>query len=487
LLLAIAAIPIALAFAYAGLQAILRIVPTNTIPDEASVTLNIPVLLGSLGIALATVILVGLAPALHSANPHLAAALNSIRSSGSRTKRRLLSGFVVTEIALSLALLMLAGLMVRSLLKVESVAVPFSPDHTLTMRVPLSDERYSTPDMRIHFFRELLDRASAVPGVNQATVDAVSPFMDMYVARMQLDSQSSEKHLVSIHLTDPAYLGISSRKMLLGHFLDAREISAASHEVVITENFAKRYFSGQNVIGQTIYLPGVSADRDKKTSAGGGQQDDAFTIVGVMSDLPSFIGLGEDYPHIFIPYTVAPSAASVLILSTALPADGLVNPVRQIVYSMDKDQPVIEAMSLRHMLDMYGYAGPRFLVALFGSFAMAALLISLVGIYGVLSFTTSQRTHEIGVRMALGANRAHVMWLVLRQACMLALLGVAMGLPLAFLAAHLAKSELVHTSLYDPLTIVMVVCVLPLLAVAGTYLPARRAAATDPVIALRAE
>jgi ABC-type antimicrobial peptide transport system permease subunit len=118
---------------------------------------------------------------------------------------------------------------------------------------------------------------------------------------------------------------------------------------------------------------------------------------------------------------------------------------------------------------------------------MAALLISLVGIYGVLSFTTSQRTHEIGVRMALGANRAHVMWLVLRQACMLALLGVAMGLPLAFLAAHLAKSELVHTSLYDPLTIVMVVCVLPLLAVAGTYLPARRAAATDPVIALRAE
>jgi ABC-type antimicrobial peptide transport system permease subunit len=144
-------------------------------------------------------------------------------------------------------------------------------------------------------------------------------------------------------------------------------------------------------------------------------------------------------------------------------------------------------MSLQQMLDMYGYAGPRFALALFGTFAAAALLLSLVGIYGVLSFVTSQRTQEIGIRMALGASRGRVMWLVLRQACVLAALGVLVGLPLAFVAGRLAKGELVQTSQYDPVTLIVAILILPLLAVAGTFLPARRAAATNPVTALRAD
>jgi ABC-type antimicrobial peptide transport system permease subunit len=139
------------------------------------------------------------------------------------------------------------------------------------------------------------------------------------------------------------------------------------------------------------------------------------------------------------------------------------------------------------MLDMYGYAGPRFSLALFGTFAGAALLLSLVGIYGVLSFVTSQRTQEIGIRMALGANRSDVMWMVLRQAFLLALLGVAVGLPLAWVAGRFAKDELIQTSQHDPVALIAAICVLPLLAVAGTYLPARRAAAINPVAALRGE
>jgi ABC-type antimicrobial peptide transport system permease subunit len=139
------------------------------------------------------------------------------------------------------------------------------------------------------------------------------------------------------------------------------------------------------------------------------------------------------------------------------------------------------------MLDMYGYAGPRFALALFGTLAAAALLLALVGIYGVLSFVTSQRTQEIGIRMALGANRANVMWMVLRQACLLALMGVAAGLPLAFAAGRFARGELIHTSPYDPLALLAVVLLLPLLAIAGTWLPARRAAAIDPVQTLRSE
>jgi putative ABC transport system permease protein len=269
--------------------------------------------------------------------------------------------------------------------------------------------------------------------------------------------------------------------MMQGHFLDSREVASASHEAVISENFAQRYFAGENAVGRTVRLPEFKPDGKIKLA------DDAFTVVGVMTDLPFFVGFNENYPHIFLPYTVAPAAADCLIVSTSLPADLLINPMRQTVHTIDKDQPIVEMMSLRQMLDMYGYAGPRFSLALFGTFALAALLLSFVGIYGVLSFVTSHRTHEIGIRMALGSNRTQVMWLVLRQALILALLGVAIGLPLAFLAGRLARQELIQTSQFDPLTLIAAVCILPMLAVAGTCLPARRAARVNPVSALRME
>jgi putative ABC transport system permease protein len=480
-LLALASMPLALGFAYAGLKATLRIVPTETIPDEAVITMNVPVLLCSLGIALATVAIFGLAPAWHSASPHLAAALNRIRSSGGRTQRRLLSGFVVTEIALCLALLMLAGLMVRSLIAVESVPVPFSPDSTLMMRLPLAEAHYPTTQSWSIFFRDLLDRLRAVPGVKSATIDAAFPFIDMYGEHVEIGSEPADKREVSIHLTSPEFLDLSGRTMLEGHFIDAHEVSAQAHEVVISENFAQRYFAGESPIGRTIHLPEFKPDGKNKLA------DDAFMVVGVMRDLPFFVDARENYPHILLPYTVAPEAASILLVSTAVPADELVNPVRRTVYAIDMDQPVVDAMTLRQMLDMYGYAGPRFTQALFAAFAAAALLLALVGIYGVLSFITSERTQEIGIRMALGANRRQVMWMVLRQALVLAALGVAAGLPLALIAGRFAEGELVETSRHDPLALMAAICILPLMAVAGTYLPARRAAHIDPVSALRSD
>jgi ABC-type antimicrobial peptide transport system permease subunit len=269
--------------------------------------------------------------------------------------------------------------------------------------------------------------------------------------------------------------------MLQGHFLDAREIAAQSHDAVISENFARRYFAGENAVGRTVHLPEFKPDGKTKLT------DDSFTVVGVMSDLPFFVDARENYPHILLPYSVASQAANTLIVSTSLPAGELINPVRRTVYSIDNEQPIVDAMPLREMLDMYGYAGPRFSLALFGAFAGAALLLALIGVYGVLSFVTSQRTQEIGIRMALGANRANVMWMVLRQALVLAVIGIAVGLPLAFFAGRLAQGELIQTSQHDPLALIAAVCVLPLLAVAGTYLPARRAANINPTTALRSD
>jgi putative ABC transport system permease protein len=481
LLLAVIAMPLALSFAYAGLEATLRIVPRDTIPDEAVVTMNLPVLLVSIGIALFTVLVFGLSPAWHSANPCLTAALNSIRTTGSRAQRRLLHGFVVVEIALSLALLMLAGLMTHSLVAAESVPTSFPPDHTLLMGVRLDPRRYPQPEDKARFFRELLERVSHMPGVKAATVDTELPFLWGYGVRIQTGNQPVRQNDYSnLHLTGPAYLDISRQQMLQGHFIDAREISEHSHEAVVTENFVKHYFPDGNALGQTVHLVEFTPFGKEHPV------NDAFRIVGVMKDLPMYPGYTRDDPHIFLPYTVAP-VMSTVVIATNLLADNLVQQARRAVYSIDKDQPVTDAMSLRQLLNMYGYAGPRFALALFGTFAAAALLLSLIGIYGVLSFVTSQRTQEIGIRMALGANRGNVIWLVLRQACVLALFGMMAGLPLAFFAGRFARNELFHTSMYDPVTLAVAVLILPVLAIAGTWLPARRAAAVDPAKALRAE
>ena len=482
LLLAFTAVPVALLFAYAGLQATLRIVPYETIPDEAVVSMNIPVLLASLAVAVLTVILFGMAPAWHVANPRLANALRSgVRASARPAQRRLLSGFVITEIALSLALLMLAGLMIRSLLAVEAVPISFSTDRTLLMGIPLGQDRYSTTESQLRFYREFLDRARQVPGVKAVTVDDAPPILDINGVQVQVSGQPIDKRWNSLHLVDPGYLAVSGRAVVAGHFLDEREIAQQSHDAVISEAFAQRYFGGENVLGRVIRLPDFSPDDINKL------KDDAFTVVGLLKDVPEFATYRQVYPEIFLPYSIAPQAVGNALVATAMPANTLAVPLRRVIYNIDKDQPVTDVMSLRQMLDMYGYSGPRFVLALFGAFAAAALVLSLVGIYGVLSFITSQRTQEIGIRMALGARPANVMWMVLRQACLLAILGVLAGLPIALFAGHFAKDQLFHTSQQDPLVLVAAICVLPLLAVAGTWLPARRAATVDPVHALRAE
>lgn len=480
LLLITISIPVALLFAYGGLQAMLHLVPEGTIPDEAWIALNVPVLLVSIGMAVGSMLLFGISPAWHSANPRLAAALSSVRSTGSVAHRRLLSGFVVAEIALSLALMTLAGLMMRSMISVEKVPVLFEPEHTLMMRVPLTQQKYPKDEDKIRFFSELQKQIQAVPGVKSVTLDGELPFLWGYGSRIQLGSKPFQRNDYSnLHMVTPDYLASSGVRMLEGHFIDEREVSVRAHEAVVTQDFADHYFPGKNAVGQVVKL--VDSERvDKELT------DNNFTIVGVISNLPAYPGYQVAYPHMFVPYTAAPVMGTVVI-STNVPAESLLQPIRHIVTSMDRDQPVTDAMPLRQLLDRYGYAGPRFALTLFGTFAAAALLLCLIGIYGVFSFATSRRTQEIGIRMALGAARSDVILMVLRQACGLAVIGIGVGLPLAFAAATLAKSQLFHTSQYDPVTFALALLLLPLLALAGTWIPAHRAAAVDPMIALRAE
>src|SRR6185437_12551294 len=232
LVLALAAIPFALAFAWIGLQATLRIVPVETIPDEAVVTLNVPVLLISLGIALLTVVLFGLAPAWHSTRPRLAGVLNGVRTTGSRAERRILSGFVITEIALSLTLLMLAGLMVHSLMEVESAPVGMEPDHTLLVSVPLDKSHYATMEDHNRFFREAMEKLATLPGVRSVTVDVGLYGLGAHiqVASRPIDQQ---RDFVLVHPVDPQYLSIAKLVLRQGRFFEVPDIQSELHNVVV--------------------------------------------------------------------------------------------------------------------------------------------------------------------------------------------------------------------------------------------------------------
>jgi ABC-type antimicrobial peptide transport system permease subunit len=292
--------------------------------------------------------------------------------------------------------------------------------------------------------------------------------------RVQIQGQPMDQRYNALHLVDPSFLAVSGRKLLTGHFIDQREIDQHAQEMVVSESFARRYLSG-TVLGRIVHLPQFRPDRQHPLA------NDAFTIVGVVKDVPVFASYLEGFPEMFVPYSVAPQATGILLVRTAVPPETLISPLRGIVRDMDKDVPITDAMSLRQILDMYGYAGPRFALALFSSFAAAAMLFTLV------AFVTAQRTKEIGIRIALGARPLHVIWMVVRQAAVLAAIGVAVGLPLALVAGHFAQGELIHTSQRDPLTLLAAICILPLLALTGTLLPARRATAINPTEALRAE
>jgi predicted permease len=481
LTLALIALPVALAFAYASLQLILRIVPSDTIPDEAVVALNLPVLLAALGIALFTILIFGMAPAWRSSRPHLVSAMqSSARSSSGRTQQRLLGGFVVTEIALSLALLMLAGLMIRSLMALQGVPLSFDPDHTLVVGIPLGADHYPNADVQNHFYRQLLDRTGQLPGVRAVTIDGSWPLLDVNVTRVRLEGQPLDQRTNALHIVDPSYLAVAGRTLLAGHFIDQREIDQHAQDIVVSESFARRYLGG-TTLGRIVHLAQFRPDKEHPLA------NDAFTIVGVVKDVPKFATYLQDWPEIFLPYSIAPQATGILLIQTAVPPETLIEPFRRAVAAIDKQLPVTDTMSLRQILDMYGYAGPRFALVLFSTFAAAAMLLTLVGIYGVLAFVTAQRTKEIGIRIALGARPLHVISMVVRQAAVLAAIGVAVGLPLALAAGHFAQSQLIHTSQRDPLTLVAAICILPVLALTGTLLPARRATAINPTEALRAE
>ncbi|HEY7546948.1 MAG TPA: FtsX-like permease family protein, partial [Blastocatellia bacterium] len=432
--------------------------------------------------SLLTSVIFGLAPALQASKPDLNASLKEGGRSGQAIegRARLRSLLVISEVALSLILLVGAGLMIRSFLKLIQVDPGFNPSHVLDASIALSPARYDKADSQIAFFDQLIERTRTLPGVE--TVGAVdnAPLVggsnqyDFGIESRPLTPADGIIH-TDLSVASSDYFRAMGIPILKGRAFTDQDIATSKPVVLIDENFAERFWPGENPLGQRI-----AYDRDENRNIRWRE------IVGVVRRVKHY-GLDADARiQIYVPYRQHASNAMDLIVRAEGDPVNLASAVRNEVLALDKDQPIADITTMERAL-ADSLAERRFNMSLLGVLGAVALLLAAVGIYSVIAYSVTQRTHEIGLRMALGAQTSDVMKLVVGRGLKLILTGVAIGLAGSVALTRLMKGLLFEVSAADPLTLALISLILTGVALAACYLPARRATRIDPIEAIRYE
>jgi putative ABC transport system permease protein len=459
------------------------------VPRLASVAIDGRVLVFSAGITIVTGLLFGLVPAMHATTANVGEMLReSTRgSSGGRGARRTRSLLVVAETALAVILLIGAGLLARSFLALTRVDPGYHPENVVTMGVSLPSAKYPWDQQAILFADQLLERLRHLPGAQGVALAFGRPLseygMRIGFRRDDRPRPTPDKRLsADVRVVTPGFFSTLRIPMFAGRPFEATDLPNAPQVVVVSQAFARQFYANENPIGKRITLGWGrqrSANKADTVTAGG-------EIVGIAGDVKAF-GAHRDAPAtIYVPFDQAPIGDVSLLVRSAAPPAVIVNGARAAIKAVDPDLPIFDAKTMTDAV-AESVSQPRFYAILLGSFAGIALVIAALGIYGVISYAVSQRTRELGIRIALGAQRERVVRLVIRQGMVLTVLGIVVGLVGAYLLTRVIASMLFGIPAVDPLTFGTVAAVF--LAVAGmaSYLPARRAAKVDPIIAMRAE
>ncbi len=460
--------------------ALLRLIAPERQATGISVQIDLRVLAFALAATLLSGLLFGLAPAWQlSRAGHFEILKEGGRSgTASRARQRLRSVLVVAEYALALALLVGAGLFLRSLARLSDVSTGFDPHGIMTGVVQLPKYRYKDDDSRFAFYRAVLAKLGAIPGVETAAIGAPMPFSGGNNAgAFQIEGRQILPGQPQIHgenrWVSPGYFATLKIPVLQGRVFTDQDRAGAEPVALIDENLAKQYWPGENPIGRRIqqFTP----------------KPQWCTIVGVVGHVRQMDLAGDSSKGVYYyPILQRPLPYGTLAIRTAGDPLSLASAMRAAIRSVDPAQPVFDMKSMDQMVAQT-LGARRFAVTLLGVFAALAMLLAALGIYGVISYAVAQRTHEIGIRMALGAEQRSVLGMVLGQALRLAGAGVVAGTIAAAILARLLHSQLYETSAFDPLTFVAMAVVLVLVALCASYLPARRATRVDPVVALRYE
>jgi predicted permease len=480
LILALAGGALGVALAYGGLRAILAIVPPNTIPDESEITLNTRVLLFTLIVSALTSVIVGLAPALHICARDLAHPLREAGRglAGSSRQAFLRKSLAVAEVALSLMLLVAAGLMIRTLMAMQNVELGFRADRLMTMRIPLPEKHYPEREQRVAFFQDLLRRAGALPGVVAVGLNTgVHPLGNW---RMPVEVQGSaqqDSQPVVIHQINPDYTKVLGISLVEGRLFSESDVNSRQQLALVNQSFVRNKLDRRDPLGQVVRIPRLK-------QAPFAIEVDSFQIVGVVKDTLNWDFTQQVAPEVYLPFTLLGRADRLITLTQASPA-ALTKSLMSQVYEINKDQPVTNVETMETLLKNQVYAGPRFNFALFAVFAGLGLILTIIGVYGVMSNSVAQQTHEIGVRMALGAAPGNIAGMIVKRGLRLLLVGIALGLAGSFLTARLLAGQVWNVSTFDPISFGAVSLVLLVAGLQACVWPARRAARIDPLTALR--
>jgi len=468
-----------------GIEALMKINP-DAIPLGHQVTIDGFVIVFTFAVSLATGVLFGLVPAWQATGTDLNRALreDSRTATGAGRLKLIRSGLVVAEIGLSLVLLAVAGLLLQSFWKLLHVNPGFRPENVVTCSINLPSVKYPSDWQQADFFRRTLDQARALPGVEAAGFATSLPFsgsrgsssfsIDDHPTPRGADSPAADRHQVA-----PGYFQAIGIPLLEGR--DFSDTDDRSHPgvVVINETAAKRFWPDESPIGKhlTIGMPQEVKLYGKAVSR---------EIIGIVGNVKHQELKADFQPELYIPMLQLPSSGMTLVVRGQSAAESLINGMRSAVLSVDKDQPIRRAQLLQTAIDR-SLAARRFVTMLLMLFAGIALLLAGIGIYGVMSYTVAQRTHEIGIRLALGAQTGDVLRMVVGQGMRLAVIGLALGLFAAMIMTRLMQFLLFNVSASDPITFAAIALLLAGVALLACYLPARRATKVDPLVALRYE
>jgi predicted permease len=472
---------VGLAIAYGGLFLLRAFIPEN-ISQAKQISIDLKVLGFTFVVAMITGLIFGLAPALQAARFNQTETLkeggrDSATGIGGKRIRSLL---VMAEVAVSLVLLIGAGLLINSFLRLRNVDPGFRADNLLTMKFVLPEPKYAEFERRTAFYNDLIQRVQNLAGVKSAAVTTNLPlYRQGNSIGISIEGQPppppGKENIAVTRIVSPGYFDTMGIPLLSGRQLSDQDTETTPNVVVISEAMARRHWPGEDAVGKRI-----GAGRIEKP-------EDWIQVIGVVKDVRQFELTADPRPQMYLSYRQAAFfAPRDLVVKTEVDPASLAATVRKTVWEIDKDQPVSHIRTMEEIL-LESIARQRFSMLLLAIFAGVAMILAAVGIYGVMSYSVAQRTHEIGIRMALGAQTSTVLKLAVAYGLKLVVAGIAIGLIAAFALTRVMSTLLFGVTATDPATFTLISLLLILVAAIASYIPARRATKVDPIIALRYE